>query len=59
MKIVYPSPPARTGMLDYIHKLQSRLAQRTRGHSRMVRSLRCNTKYFVVRMLDKVEQLFS
>ncbi len=59
MKTVYPSPTPKNGTLDYIHKLESRLAHRTRGHSHFTRSMRCRTKLLVVRFLDKVERLLT
>ena len=59
MKIVYPSPIPKTGTLDYIHKLEARLAHRTGGHSHFTRRMRCRTKLLVARVLDKIERLLK
>jgi hypothetical protein len=59
MKPLYPAPLTRPGSRDYLHKLQSRLAHRTRGKSYRVRHIRCNIKLLVARVLDRLEYLLS
>jgi len=57
MKMIYPTPLDKSGTLDYIHSLESRLAHRTRGSNRFMRRVRCQTRLLTVRLLDKLERL--
>jgi len=57
MKALYPTPVVKASSLDYLHRLQSRLAHRTHGKSYLVRRIRCSVKLFVTRMLEKLENM--
>ena len=59
MKTLYPAPAPKHTTLDLVHNLQSRLAHRTRGSSRVSRVVRCSTKLWAMRVLNQLERRLS